>query len=76
MEGGTCLSRGKFLTTDNAQLYHLRLDEDERERNFEYHFLKYYYKKRKRKIINYLCFNYLARREKKVKIASNSGQLF
>lgn len=49
MEGGTCLSRGKFLTTDNAQLYHLRLDEDERKRNFEYHFLKYYYKKKKKK---------------------------
>lgn len=32
MEGGTCLSRGKFLTADNAQLYHFRLDEDERER--------------------------------------------
>lgn len=77
MEGGTCLSRGKFLTADNAQLYHFRLDEREREK---FHFPKLYRRhrlsKRKGKIINYICFNYLERREEQVEVASNSDQLF
>lgn len=77
MEGGTCLSRGKFLTADNAQLYHFRLDEREREK---FHFPKLYRRhrlsKRKGKIINCIRFNYLERREEQVEVASNSDQLF
>lgn len=72
MEGGTCLSRGKFLTADNAQLYHFRLDEREREK---FHFPKLYRRhrlsKRKGKIINCIRFNYLERREEQVEVASN-----
>ena len=73
MEGGTCLSRGKFLTADNAQLYatFASMRMRERERNFESHFLKLYRRhrlsKRKGKIINYICFNYLERREEQLK---------
>ena len=74
MEGGTCLSRGKFLTADNAQLYATFASMRMRERE-KSHFPKLYHRhrlsKRKGKIINYICFNYLERREEQVEVASN-----